>query len=58
MEQAWSVLVQGQAHRVLQRTELAHLERCAAVLPWPGGEHDAYIRIAPHRMGGRRIIRR
>jgi transcriptional regulator with XRE-family HTH domain len=58
MEQAWSVLVQGQAHRVLQRTELAHLERCAAVLPWPGGEHDAYIRIAPHRMSGRRIVRR
>ena len=58
LEQAWSVLVQGQAHRVLQRTELAHLERCAAVLPWPGGEHDAYIRIAPHRMSGRRIGRR
>ena len=58
LEQAWSVLVQGQAHRVLQRTELAHLQRCAVLQPWPGGEHDAYIRIAPHRISGRRLIRR
>ncbi|MGA2827048.1 MAG: pyridoxamine 5'-phosphate oxidase family protein [Streptosporangiaceae bacterium] len=58
LEQAWSVLVQGQAHRVLQRTELAHLQRCAALQPWPGGEHDTCIRIAPHRISGRRIVRR
>ena len=58
LEQAWSVLVQGQAHRVLQRTELAHLQRSATLQPWPGGEHDAYIRIAPHRISGRRIVRR
>lgn len=58
LEQAWSVLVQGQAHRVGQRMELAQLERAAPVLPWPGGAHDVYVRILPSRITGRRIAQR
>lgn len=55
LEMAWSVLIQGHAHRVLQRTELAHLQRCADVLPWPEGDRNAYIRITTHRISGRRL---
>ena len=57
LEQAWSVLIQGQAHRVMQKTELAHLQRCAEVLPWAGGDRAAYVRITPRRISGRRIVR-
>lgn len=54
---AWSVLIQGQAHRVLQQTELAYLQRRCGVLPWPSGTRDAYIRIAAQRISGRRLVR-
>ena len=57
LEQGWSVLIQGQAHQVLQKTELAHLQRCAEVLPWAGGDRAAYVRITPRRISGRRIVR-
>ncbi len=57
LEQAWSVLIQGQAPRVMQKTELAHLQRCAEVLPWAGGDRAAYVRITPRRISGRRIVR-
>src|SRR5450631_1186897 len=57
LEQGWSVLIQGQAHRVLQKTELAHLQRCAEVLSWAGGDSAAYVRITPRRISGRRIVR-
>ena len=55
LEMAWSVLIQGPAHHVLQRTELAHLQRCADVQPWPQDERNTYIRITPRRISGRRI---
>ncbi len=58
LEQAWSVLVQGPAHRVIQHTEVAHMERAAAVLPWPQGEHDLFVRIIPRHLTGRRIALR
>ena len=57
LEQAWSVLIQGQAHRVMQKTELAHLQRCAEVLPWAGDDCAEYVRITPRRISGRRIVR-
>ncbi len=57
LEQGWSGLIQGQAHRVLQKTELAHLQRCAEVLPWAGGDRTAYVQITPRRISGRRIVR-
>lgn len=53
--QGWSVLVRGQAHRVLQRGELQHLRDECELRPWPAGEHDLYVRIVPTRITGRRI---
>jgi transcriptional regulator with XRE-family HTH domain len=51
----WSVLVHGQAHRVLQPGELRNLREGCDLRPWPAGEHDLYIRIVPTRITGRRI---
>ena len=51
----WSVLVRGQAHRVLQPGELRHLRDGCDLRPWPAGEHDLYVRIVPARVTGRRI---
>jgi transcriptional regulator with XRE-family HTH domain len=53
--QGWSVLVRGPAHRVAHPAELHHVRRDAAVWPWPGGDHDVYVRIIPDRITGRRI---
>ena len=51
----WSVLVRGQAHRVLQPGELRHLRESCDLRPWPAGEHDLYIKITPVHITGRRI---
>jgi transcriptional regulator with XRE-family HTH domain len=53
--QGWSVLVRGQAHRVLQPGELRNLREDCDLRPWPAGEHDLYVRIVPTRITGRRI---
>jgi nitroimidazol reductase NimA-like FMN-containing flavoprotein (pyridoxamine 5'-phosphate oxidase superfamily) len=53
--QGWSVLVRGQAHRVLQPGELHHVRETAAVVPWAGGTREAYVRIVPSQITGRRI---
>ena len=53
--QGWSVLVRGQAHRVLQPGELKNLREDCDLRPWPAGEHDLYVRIVPTRITGRRI---
>jgi hypothetical protein len=51
----WSVLVRGQAHRVLQHGELQNLTEVCDLRPWPAGEHDQYVRIVPTHISGRRI---
>ncbi len=53
--QGWSVLVRGPAHHVAQPGELQHLRAQAAVTPWAGGEREAYIRIFPVQISGRRV---
>jgi len=53
--QGWSVLVLGQAHRVLQPNEERWLREGCDLQPWPEGEHDLFIRIVPSRITGRRI---
>ena len=55
--QGWSVLVRGEAHRVLQPGELRHLRAACDLRPWPAGEHDLFIRIVTSRLTGRRIRR-
>ncbi len=53
--QGWSVLVRGQAHRVLQPGELRHLRDNVALVPWAGGKRDTFVRIVPSQITGRRI---
>jgi hypothetical protein len=53
--QGWSVLVRGEAHRVLQPGELRKLREECGLRPWPAGEHDLYVRIVPAQLTGRRI---
>lgn len=53
--QGWSVLIQGQAHRVLQPGELRHVRASMTSAPWVGGDRDVYVRIVPDQISGRRI---
>jgi nitroimidazol reductase NimA-like FMN-containing flavoprotein (pyridoxamine 5'-phosphate oxidase superfamily) len=53
--QGWSVLVRGQAHRVLQPGELHHVRETAAIVPWADGTRETYVRIVPSQISGRRI---
>jgi hypothetical protein len=53
--QGWSVLVRGDAHRVLQPAELQKLRESCDLRPWPAGEHDLFVRIVPSKLTGRRI---
>jgi transcriptional regulator with XRE-family HTH domain len=53
--QGWSVLIRGDAHRVLQPGELRNLREGGDLRPWPAGEHDLYVRIVPSQVTGRRI---
>ena len=52
--QGWSVLIQGPAHHVEAEAERESAVR-AGVEPWPGGDREMFLRIAPHRITGRRI---
>jgi len=53
--QGWSVLVRGEAHRVLQPGEQRNLRERCNLRPWPAGEHDLFVRIVPIQISGRRI---
>jgi transcriptional regulator with XRE-family HTH domain len=53
--QGWSVLVRGEAHRVLQPGERQNLREDCDLRPWPAGEHDLFVRIVPSHITGRRI---
>jgi len=53
--QGWSVLVRGEAHRVLQPGESRHLSEGCDLRPWPAGEHDLFVRIVPSHLTGRRV---
>lgn len=53
--QGWSVLVLGDAHRVLQPGELKHLHEECDLQTWPSGEHDLFVRIVPTQLTGRRV---
>lgn len=51
----WSVLVRGEARRVLEPAELRHLREDCDLRPWPAGEHDLFVRIVPSHVTGHRI---
>ncbi len=56
LHEGWSVLVRGHAHRVTDERDMKHIEDGAHVEPWAAGARDVYVRIAPTRISGRRIL--
>jgi nitroimidazol reductase NimA-like FMN-containing flavoprotein (pyridoxamine 5'-phosphate oxidase superfamily) len=56
LQEGWSVLVNGHAHKITKERELSGLEHQAKVQPWAGGTRDVYVRIVPTRISGRRVL--
>ena len=54
LREGWSVLIQGSAHHVTSAEECAAVAR-AGVIPWAVGPKDAYLRVRPTRVTGRRL---
>jgi nitroimidazol reductase NimA-like FMN-containing flavoprotein (pyridoxamine 5'-phosphate oxidase superfamily) len=54
--EGWSVLVHGHAHEVTDERDVKHLEDGTRLEPWAAGARDVYVRIAPTRISGRRIL--
>jgi nitroimidazol reductase NimA-like FMN-containing flavoprotein (pyridoxamine 5'-phosphate oxidase superfamily) len=55
IQEGWSVLAHGRAHKVTDEREVKHLEDRTHLEPWAPGARDVYVRIAPTRISGRRI---
>ncbi|WP_150242657.1 helix-turn-helix domain-containing protein [Nocardiopsis quinghaiensis] len=55
MSEGWSVLVAGRARRVGDGAELAALRGHRFPRPWAGGEREAWIRVEPEGITGRRV---
>lgn len=49
----WSVLIQGPAHHMTGPGQ--DMVRSAGVKPWAPGDRELFVRIAPHRITGRRV---
>ncbi len=49
----WSVLIQGPAHHMTGPGQ--DMVRSAGVTPWAPGDRELFVRIAPHRITGRRV---
>ncbi len=52
----WSVLVHGHAHKVTDERDVKHLEDGTRLEAWAAGARDVYVRIAPTRISGRRVL--
>ena len=53
-ESGTSVVVHGRLHRVIDRSEVARLDRLP-LRTWAPGKRDHYVRVEPSRVTGRRI---
>jgi nitroimidazol reductase NimA-like FMN-containing flavoprotein (pyridoxamine 5'-phosphate oxidase superfamily) len=56
LHEGWSVLVHGHAHKITDERGVKHLEDRTHLQPWAAGARDVYVRIAPTRISGRRIL--
>jgi nitroimidazol reductase NimA-like FMN-containing flavoprotein (pyridoxamine 5'-phosphate oxidase superfamily) len=54
LREGWSVLIRGSAHHVTDEQELATVTQ-AGVRPWAGGPKEAFFRVRPERITGRRL---
>ena len=55
LQEGWSVLLHGHAHKITDEREVKHLEDGTHLEPWAAGARDVYVRITPTRISGRRI---
>ncbi|MDA2806750.1 helix-turn-helix domain-containing protein [Nocardiopsis suaedae] len=55
MSSGWSVLATGRAVLVEDDRDVRGLQAAAPVRPWAGGEREAYVRMMPTRVSGRRV---
>ena len=56
LSEGWSVLMTGRSRLITGPNELERA-RSLGVEPWAGGVHDAYVRLVPGTVTGRRIRR-
>jgi len=56
LTEGWSVLMTGQSRLITDPAERT-LAGALGVRPWAGGPHDAYVRLSPRTVTGRRIRR-
>ncbi len=56
LTEGWSVLLTG-VSRVITEPIERERARASGVTPWAGGEHDAFVRMEPQTITGRRIRR-
>ena len=54
LSEGWSVLASGQARVLTDPAEIRQAE-ALDIEPWPGGDLNAYVRLAPVEITGRRI---
>lgn len=54
--EGWSVLIQGHAHRLTAEQEVSQIEDRTHLEPWAAGARDVFVRVAPIRISGRRLI--
>ena len=57
LTEGWSVLISGVGRALVDPTEREQA-RSLSIAPWAGGERDAYVRLVPSQVTGRRIRRR
>ncbi|MFK0237820.1 helix-turn-helix domain-containing protein [Streptomyces vinaceus] len=51
----WSVLAVGALEAADHPEELERLAEAAHAIPWAGGERTHWLKLAPHRLTGRRV---
>jgi transcriptional regulator with XRE-family HTH domain len=56
LTEGWSVLFTGDAHVIVDPAERERA-RSLGVAPWAGGTREAYVRLVPRKVTGRRIRR-
>ena len=57
LTEGWSVLLTGESHVIVDPSEMDSAQSLS-ITPWAGGDRDAYVRLVPRKITGRRIRRR
>ena len=57
LTEGWSVLLTGESHVIVDPSEIERANSLS-ITPWAGGDRDAYVRLVPRTVTGRRIRRR